>query len=144
MNNNLDKLKKLQSSLMVLKQKLQNFHWNIEGPTFFEMHEETEKLGEEISQLVDQVAEKVVMHDTPAIGTMIEALNLSEIKEYPSDWVDSKTVANEIKNDLKKIMIVAQTVTGTATVQPILDEVFLVCDKYAWQFSKILKTTCSC
>ncbi|UVD81679.1 DNA starvation/stationary phase protection protein [Mycoplasma iguanae] len=135
----MDKLKVLQASLVVLAYKVKNYHWNFKGAGFFVWHKETDKLASKLIELADDVAEKILMHELPAIGNLKEVLELSVIEEVSTTWYRADDVSNTISADLDKIIQLTKTVESTPTVQPLLDEIFLVTDKAKWQFSRWTK-----
>lgn len=126
---------------MVLNQKILNFHWNVKGEHFFELHEETEKLYNVIQELIDKVAEKTVMKNTPALGSFIEALELSKIKETTSEFRNQEQIAEILTKDLQIAFEVAtQThIDNMITLQPLLDEIYTELEKAIWQFSMLIK-----
>lgn len=133
------KLKILQASLQVFYQKLNNIHWNSIGLEFFEIHEQTEKLANEIHDLIDGVAEKIVMNDDFALGSFEEILKISKIKEINGKHFDYLESSKIISQDLKSLIKITNDVKASPTIQPLLDEIFMVCDKYQWQFGVINK-----
>lgn len=44
MNKNIENLKYLQKSLILLTNKIYNIHWNMKDEHFFELHKNTENL----------------------------------------------------------------------------------------------------
>ncbi|UWD34513.1 Dps family protein [Mesomycoplasma molare] len=132
-------LKKIQSSLQVFYQKINNIHWNIKGLEFFEIHEETDKLKEEILEFVDQIAEKIVMKDQDALGSYKEILEYSFIKEIESRQFNYKESLEILIEDLIKILEFSENIEWSARVQPIFDEVLLSFDKWLWQFKAMNK-----
>lgn len=132
-------LKTLQASLQVFYQKLNNIHWNSIGLEFFEIHEQTEKLANEIHDLIDGVAEKIVMNEDFALGSYEEILNHSKIQEINGKHFNYLEASKIIKDDLKQIIEITNDVKTSPTIQPLLDEIFMTCDKYQWQFGAINK-----
>src|SRR5690606_13876996 len=63
----------------------QNFHWNVKGRDFFELHEQFEKMYMSAFQHVDLIAERIRVFGKTPVSTMKEYLNLSEIKEANPD-----------------------------------------------------------
>lgn len=138
----IEKLRILQSSLMVLQLKVKDFHWHCAGNHFFELHKQTDKLSEALIELIDLVAEKIVMRDQRAIGSFQEALKLSTIRENEhqnqnDQWFGMEIIKKTLTLDLETIIQLTDEVPSTALVQPILDEIYLVIDKFKWQFSKL-------
>ncbi|MGZ9431777.1 Dps family protein [Mycoplasma sp. 480] len=135
----LKKLKEIQASLQVFYQKANNIHWNIKGIEFFEIHEETDKLKAEVLEFIDEIAEKVVMKKSQAIGSFKEILELSFIKEESTKEFDYKTALQLLVFDLETLLKESESFEWSARVQPIFDEILLSFDKWLWQFSAMLK-----
>ncbi|TON78856.1 DNA starvation/stationary phase protection protein, partial [Vibrio parahaemolyticus] len=58
-----------------------NFHWNVEGPNFRELHLMFEEHYTELATAVDEIAERIRTLDVPAPGTFKEFAKLSVIEE---------------------------------------------------------------
>ncbi len=64
-----NKLNVTLSTYQVFFHKLQNFHWNVMGSDFFDVHEITEKLYKESLDNIDEIAERVrVFGQTPEVS----------------------------------------------------------------------------
>ncbi|BBU47958.1 Dps family protein [Mycoplasmopsis felis] len=135
----IQELKKLQANLQVFYQKLSNIHWNIKGLEFFEIHEEVDKLRNEVNNFVDEVAEKILMKNNLALGSYNEVLKLSSLKELTSQEFEYEQATKNIINDLNFILIGIEEFEWSKRVQPLIDEVLLTFDKWLWQFSKLIK-----
>ncbi|WP_036430560.1 Dps family protein [Mycoplasmopsis felis] len=135
----IQELKKLQANLQVFYQKLSNIHWNIKGLEFFEIHEEVDKLRNEVNNFVDEVAEKILMKNNLALGSYNEVLKLSSLNELTSQEFEYEQATKNIINDLNFILIGIEEFEWSKRVQPLIDEVLLTFDKWLWQFSKLKK-----
>ncbi|MGY6171926.1 Dps family protein [Candidatus Mycoplasma pogonae] len=135
----LKNLKALQASLVVLAMKVKNFHWNVKGLEFFEIHSVTDEFYERVADFSDEVAEKLVMNDVNPVGTLQEALQLSKISEVVSQPVFYELVCGALVEDCQTILKLANESETSPTIQPLLDEIFLVFDKYHWQFKKTVE-----
>lgn len=135
----IQELKKLQANLQVFYQKLSNIHWNIKGLEFFEIHEEVDKLRNEVNNFVDEVAEKILMKNNLALGSYNEVLKLSSLNELTSQEFEYEQATKNIINDLNFILIGIEKFEWSKRVQPLIDEVLLTFDKWLWQFSKLIK-----
>ncbi|WP_416322034.1 Dps family protein [Mycoplasmopsis felis] len=135
----IQELKKLQANLQVFYQKLSNIHWNIKGLEFFEIHEEVDKLRNEVNNFVDEVAEKILMKNNLALGSYNEVLKLSSLNELKSQEFEYEQATKNIINDLNFILIGIEEFEWSKRVQPLIDEVLLAFDKWLWQFSKLIK-----
>ncbi|AAT28028.1 Dps family protein [[Mycoplasma] mobile] len=136
---NIEKLRKLQASIMVFTNNVYSLHWNVKGSHFFEIHEETEKLFKDLREMYDDVAEKIVMHDALPVGSYKNQLELSAIKEIETKWYDLTFISNNVVESLGKIIELTDAVEGTNVIQPMLDEIYLKADKWRWNFRQLVK-----
>lgn len=54
-----DKLSNVQADAFRLFVNVQGLHWNVEGPLFYSLHKLTEEQYEELSESIDELAERV-------------------------------------------------------------------------------------
>ena len=88
-----DGLKRLLADSYTLYLQTHNFHWNVEGPQFRELHLMFEEHYTELATAVDEIAERIRTLDVPAPGTYKEFAKLSSIEEV--DGVpDAKTMVD--------------------------------------------------
>lgn len=90
-----DKLKKIVNSLNTLLseyqlyyQNLRNFHWNIEGENFFELHSVFEDLYNDAKVKIDDIAERVLTlraRPVSKLSTYLKSATIQEMEEYSSD-----------------------------------------------------------
>jgi starvation-inducible DNA-binding protein len=64
-------------------------HWNVKGAEFYQLHILFEKLGDELEEYIDLIAERVTTLGGVAKGTVRMAAAASRLPEYPSNVVDS-------------------------------------------------------
>jgi starvation-inducible DNA-binding protein len=67
----------------LLYTKTRNCHWNVTGPQFQQLHELFEQQYDELSDIIDKVAERVRALGAQAMGTMSEFLQYARLKEHP-------------------------------------------------------------
>jgi starvation-inducible DNA-binding protein len=73
-------------------QKLRNFHWNVIGKNFFDLHEKFEELYDDAKLKVDEIAERILTLRYQPTSNLSEYLKDSNLKESPSDISDSKMI----------------------------------------------------
>jgi len=80
-------LNKLLADEHVLYVKTRNFHWNIEGENFMEMHKFYEAQYEELAEMIDEVAERIRTLGHYAEGRMKDFLEIARLAEveYTND-----------------------------------------------------------
>ena len=89
-------------------QKLRNFHWNVTGSDFFDLHIEFEAQYKEASERV--------FGETP-FSTMQEYLRESEIKESSSTQMDSDLMVREILSDYRVLLQYLRALVQIASEQ---------------------------
>ncbi|MDZ7805456.1 Dps family protein [Thiohalophilus sp.] len=80
-NNIAQGLKRLLADSYTLYLQTHNFHWNVTGPQFRELHLMFEEHYTELATAVDEIAERIRTLDVPAPGTYKAFDELSAIKE---------------------------------------------------------------
>lgn len=98
-----DTMNKLLANYMVHYQKLRNYHWNVKGPDFFDLHEEFEKQYKEAQKNIDGVAERIRVFGQTPLSTFGDYLKVSEIEET-STQLTSHEMVNEVLNDYKVLL----------------------------------------
>ena len=116
---NSDKLAPVVSQLNILLadyhvyyQKLRNFHWNIIGKNFFDLHIKFEELYGDARLKIDEIAERILTLRYHPVSTYSEYLEMSSLKEVKSllndqEMVeillkDHKTILSRMKNVVDK------------------------------------------
>ncbi len=104
MNNKENLLKDLNvylANLNVLNIKLHNYHWNVKGPGFFQLHEQFEALYNQAFSELDEVAERILALGSHPASSMKEYLELATLKERASEAINSLDSINEVKKDFQ-------------------------------------------
>src|SRR5262245_54395815 len=70
--------------------KTRNFHWNVTGPHFGELHKFFEAQYTELNDIVDETAERVRALDGAALGSMAEFLKTARLKESKGKLLDGQ------------------------------------------------------
>ncbi|HLV42332.1 MAG TPA: DNA starvation/stationary phase protection protein [Brumimicrobium sp.] len=93
-----DNLNLLLANLHVHYQKLRNYHWNVTGSEFFDIHETTEAEYTEVVGEIDDIAERIRVFGATPYSLMKDYLEVSEIEETGTD-LNSKEIIQEILRD---------------------------------------------
>ncbi len=93
----------LLANLHVHYQKLRNYHWNVTGADFFDIHETTEAEYNEVILEIDEIAERIRVFGATPISTLKEYLEVSEIKETGTD-LESMEMVKEILRDQEVLL----------------------------------------
>lgn len=106
-------------------QKLRNFHWNVIGKSFFDLHEKFEELYDDAKLKVDEIAERILTLRYQPVSNLSEYLKTSNIKESPADLSDSqmiKTLLDDhgvILTQLRKVSEIADKGGDEGTIDLI-------------------------
>ena len=125
--------------------KTHNFHWNVVGPRFRELHLMFEEQYTELATAVDEIAERIRTLGFPAPGTYSEFMNLSAIKEtsgIPSaeEMIRILTADNEtVVRTARRILPLAQDESDESTASLVADRM-AVHEKTAWMTRSLLES----
>ncbi|AFU70241.1 DNA- and iron-binding antioxidant protein/ferroxidase Dps [Psychroflexus torquis ATCC 700755] len=84
----------LLSDYQLYYQKLRNYHWNIVGQNFFDLHEQFEEMYDDAKLKIDEIAERILTLRFQPESNLTTYLKLSNIKESSSDITDKEMVTN--------------------------------------------------
>lgn len=89
-----DSLNTLLAAYQVHYQKLHNYHWNVEGGEFFELHALTEEQYGLAHADIDEIAERIRVFQQRPLSTLAEYLAASPITEDRQVPPATKMAAN--------------------------------------------------
>ena len=96
-------LKVTQATLFSFMVKAMNFHWNVTGPQFSEMHEFFGGIYTQAQLDVDMVAEHIRFCDAKAPGALSKFMELSKITDTVVD-VSASGMITELDTNIKTVM----------------------------------------
>jgi starvation-inducible DNA-binding protein len=85
-------LNTLLSDEYLLYTKTRNYHWNVVGPQFNDLHKFFESQYTALGDIVDDVAERARTLGGNALGTMAEFLKHSRLKEHSGHYPDDRAM----------------------------------------------------
>ncbi|MFT6978267.1 MAG: starvation-inducible DNA-binding protein [Shewanella psychromarinicola] len=139
-----DGLKSLLADSYTLYLQTHNFHWNVTGIHFRELHLMFEEHYTELALAVDDIAERIRTLDVAAPGTYKEFARLSSIKEVegvPSsaDMVDLLTKGHEqVIKTARQVLKLAQAAEDESTVALVSDRM-RIHEKTGWMLRAMSK-----
>lgn len=101
-----DEMNVVLANFQVYYQKLRNFHWNIRGENFYELHEVFERMYTDAHQKIDELAERIQTLKYRPLSLMSKYLKTAEIEEYDGFVTDAemmKMVLNDQSTLLQSI-----------------------------------------
>ena len=97
-NHLAQELNVLLANYQMFYQNLRGFHWNIQGPSFFELHIKFEELYNDAVMKVDEIAERVLTLGETPYHTFTAYLEHSTIKEAANVKDGEGTVSTTLAN----------------------------------------------
>jgi starvation-inducible DNA-binding protein len=92
------------ADLEVLYTKTRNYHWNVVGEHFRDLHKLLEEQYEQLAEAIDQVAERTRQLGAPALGTVAEFTQQARLKEQPGDIPDQFTMLSNLCADHEAVI----------------------------------------
>jgi starvation-inducible DNA-binding protein len=83
----------------VLYTKTRNYHWNVVGPQFNELHKFFEQQYEALNEMVDDVAERARSLGGKAYGTLAEFSQHTRLREQPGRQPAALTMVANLQAD---------------------------------------------
>ncbi|HTE30953.1 MAG TPA: DNA starvation/stationary phase protection protein [Chryseolinea sp.] len=133
----------LLANYSVHYQKLRNYHWNVKGSDFFDLHEQFEMQYNEARKFIDDIAERIRIFQETPLSTLKEYLEVSEIKETTST-LSSDLMVRDVLSDYNILLEHMFAVVEVAARQndsgtEELVKVFInTIEKHHWMLSAFL------
>lgn len=84
--------------------KTHNYHWNIVGPRFNDLHKFFEAQYEEIEGIIDEVAERARALDGKAVATLSEYVKMTRLREQPGQYPNADGMLKNLLHDHEAII----------------------------------------
>lgn len=97
-------LNALLADEFLLYTKARNYHWNVVGPQFTELHKLFETLYEQLDEVIDEVAERVRALDGRAFGTLEEFSQRARLKERPGEAPPAREMIAALLGDFETLI----------------------------------------
>jgi len=107
-----DELNVLLADYHLYYQKLRNFHWNVIGKNFFDLHEKFEELYDDAKLKVDEIAERILTLRYTPTSNLSDYLKAASLKESKSDLTDYEMIETLLEDHgllLKQMRSVVKT-----------------------------------
>ena len=124
-SNTVQELNVLLADYHLYYQKLRNYHWNVIGKNFFDLHEKFEELYDDAKLKVDEIAERILTLRYQPTSNLSEYLQISNLKESKSDLSDSEMIKNLLEDhgtllkQMRKVVEVADKGGDEGTIDLI-------------------------
>ena len=145
MNELLRELNEFLADLNVLYRKLQNYHWNVKGKSFFVLHGKLEEYYNGVNSEIDEIAEKILMLGGQPLGSMKDYLEISKIKEAENVKISGDEVLKNVLADFGYAKKKAESIkakaedASAAIISSYMDEVIEDYSKACWMLSQSME-----
>ena len=139
-------LNTLLADEFVLYTKTRNYHWNVQGERFGELHRLFNEQYDRLNEIVDDVAERVRTVGRVAAGSLSEFLKLARLKEAPAASLTATHMLGNLLKDYTELIeyLRADIVTCGERLHDVGTENFLTDllgrhEKTAWMLRSYLE-----
>jgi starvation-inducible DNA-binding protein len=84
--------------------KMRNYHWNVVGPQFNDLHKFFEEQYNELNEVVDDVAERARSVGSWAFGTLQEFAQHTRLKEHPGQYPNAREMIANLLADHESVI----------------------------------------
>jgi starvation-inducible DNA-binding protein len=142
--DNTDELFKLLANTYALYLKTQNFHWNVSGEHFYSLHLLFEKQYEELSDGIDDIAERIRKLGFPVAASFANFSKVTTVKEATTvipatEMIEQLAADNEmIARSIRDLYEKADSEKDAATAD-LVTQRLEAHEKAAWMLRSLLQ-----
>ncbi|SHO57201.1 Dps family protein [Vibrio quintilis] len=137
-------LNHLLSDYQVFYMNVRGYHWNIEGPEFFELHAKFEEIYTDLQTKIDEVAERILTLGSTPLHTFSDYIAVSEIQEHKQATNAKETVTglvaglNILVQQQREILAIAGDADDEGTAA-LMSDYIREQEKLLWMFNAWLQ-----
>jgi len=121
-------------------QKLRNFHWNILGRNFFDLHQQFEEMYADARTKIDEIAERILTLRYHPMSNLSAYLETATIKESTGKLQDTQMVAEILQahsillKQMAKVISKAEEVKDEGTID-LMGAYIREMEKVSWMLN---------
>ncbi|MBO6880255.1 DNA starvation/stationary phase protection protein [Winogradskyella sp.] len=141
-------LNTLLADYHIYYQNLRNFHWNILGENFFELHDKFEELYTDARVKIDEIAERILTLRYHPMSKLKDYLKSASIEEATSKLTDKEMVTTILDNhgkllsQMSKVIDKAENAKDEGTID-LIGAYIRELEKSSWMLDAFTKETAS-
>lgn len=127
-------------------QNLRNFHWNILGENFFELHKKFEELYTDARLKIDEIAERILTLRYHPVSKLTDYLKIASVTESESEKTDKEMVSNILENhtillkQMNKVIKEADKINDEGTID-LIGAYIRELEKNSWMLDAFIQST---
>lgn len=139
----IDILNEYMSNIKVETNNLYNMHFNVVGPSFFEMHKKLQEYYEKFNIFYDEIAERIKMLNGYPITNLLKIEELSQIKSMQSRDYTLDMVLGVLENDFNYLKEYSKDLVNFFSKQTdiytshMLLEIMMFLEKELWMIKRM-------
>ncbi|WP_028775597.1 Dps family protein [Shimazuella kribbensis] len=136
-------LNKQVANWSLLYTKFHNYHWYVQGNTFFELHQKFEELYHEADSTLDELAERLLAIGGKPVATFPDILANTSLQEASGNERSEQMVQQivndfeQITNELRDGIQLANEANDDPTAD-LLTGILTKIEKHSWMFGAYL------
>lgn len=141
-------LNTLLAEYHIYYQNLRNFHWNVLGENFFDLHNKFEELYNDARVKIDEIAERILTLRYHPMSNLKDYLETATIEEVSSKLTDKEMVLTILDNhaillkQMTKVVEKADTANDEGTID-LIGAYIRELEKSSWMLDAFSKKTTS-
>lgn len=141
-------LNTLLAEYHIYYQNLRNFHWNVLGENFFDLHNKFEELYNDARVKIDEIAERILTLRYHPMSNLKDYLETATIEEVSSKLTDKEMVLTILDNhaillkQMTKVVERADTANDEGTID-LIGAYIRELEKSSWMLDAFSKKTTS-
>ncbi len=118
-------LNQLLANYQVYYQNLRNFHWNVSGHDFFDLHEQFEELYEDARVKIDEIAERILTLRMRPLSTLSAYIEKSNVEQFDRVLDETEMVGKLLENHrdliaaMREVIAKADEISDEGTIDLI-------------------------
>ena len=141
--NTVERLNQLLADYQIFYQNLRGLHWNIKGQMFFALHEKYEEYYNVASEVVDAIAERILMLGGQPLHTYSDYLKVAKLEQVSNISDGKNGVATVLSADryflksFNEILEISE-INGDEGTAAMVSEWIAATEKRIWMLESYL------
>ena len=141
-------LRQLLADVQVYYTNLRDFHWNIQGKNFYNLHVEFENLYNGIATKADDIAERLLQLGATPEHRYSEYLKVSQVKEAEVTHCGHSALSQVLETEKQliaqeRVVLAAAQEAGDEATTAMVGDWLRAQEKLIWMLVATLKQECS-